>query len=92
MSVGKLLTYLLGQILGAASGVSLAKSLFDISVTPYAKPAELFEIIGHSIGEFMGGFLFIFMILAVVCSQTTFINEAAWVHIFIPISLFVARS
>ena len=36
MSIGKLLTYLLGQILGAASGVSLAKSMFDISVTPYS--------------------------------------------------------
>lgn len=92
MSVGKLLTYLVGQVLGAASGVSLAKILFDISVTPYAKPVDLFSLIGHSIGEFMGGFLFIFMIITVVSPQTTFISEAAWVHLFIPVSLFVARS
>lgn len=35
--------------------------------------------------------MFIFMILTVTNAQTTFIYEASWVHLFIPLSLFVAR-
>lgn len=91
MNNGKLATYIISQFIGAIIGVTLAKIFFECEVTPYPESVGFFTLIGHCIGEMLGGFLFIFMILTVTGPETTFIYETAWVHIFIPLSLFVAR-
>ena len=73
MSKGKLSAYIIAQFTGAIIGVTLAKLFFDCSITPYPTTVGFFTLIGHCIGELMGGFLFIFMILTVVNPDTTFI-------------------
>ena len=50
MKVGRLLTYLIAQFIGAGLGVILAKAIFDCEVTPYLDSVQIFTLIGHSIG------------------------------------------
>lgn len=46
-----MVTYVFGQLAGAAIGITLAKEFFDSSIVPYEGPIDNpFTLIGHGIG------------------------------------------